>query len=173
LGGCNIHGGQPIKKSRADEVATIDLALSKDTHREANYSTGARPRFTPQVRADTASQDEAPRSRINIDCALDRSQNTRDGLPLVQQERLCPTQQRCIRVSDKRGGGTRTIQLNGLSGQPTRTGGFACSPRTGNEDRRDPSEEFAQRLIGESRPVSISWCLVYHPPRLARNDRLD
>jgi hypothetical protein len=113
-----------------------DLSLSERPDRNSQDSAGARPGLIFEISPDASRDHEPTWTGVRIDCALDRTEYFRDDLPLIDQQRSWPSQQRRIRVRSKghRFGGA--VQSSDVNNVARGWGGLPGRARTGDDDCR-------------------------------------
>ncbi len=81
-------GGSDAVEERGRRDVAPDLPNRETPECDPDQPTGTRPKRSVKVSARRAGEDEAPGSGVAVDRPLDRAEDARDGLPLVEQDRL-------------------------------------------------------------------------------------
>jgi hypothetical protein len=124
-----ITGRKERPQSRAIS-APGDLATGQTVQKHADNPSGTGPHRRCQVGLDTAGQEEPSRTGIVVDGTLDRTQDLRDLLPLIDEHRLGHPAQRGVRIGRHDGRHSRVVQPQDVRGQPTRRRRLPSRPIT-------------------------------------------
>ena len=131
-----------IEERRAAD-SSAQLAHRQAVHRNLQKTAGPRPDTILQLGADGAGEDEPARPRIVIDGPLDRAEDIRRFLPLVDDNRLRQPQQHCIGVGGDGGPHVRPVKAKHRPRTPHSRCGLAGRARAHEGD----SAERHQHLV--------------------------
>jgi hypothetical protein len=91
--------------------------------------------------------------RISIHCSLDRCENARHLLPLVQQGRLPKPSQRDVGIRPEGHGVRLPIEPDCARHMPSGGGRLAARPRPDHQHGWQLRDSKGQTLVDQSRPV--------------------
>jgi hypothetical protein len=157
---------QTIEKGRGREI-TRELAHRHASEREPDDAAGPRPQRFVKLGGDRTRQEVAARSRVSVDGALDRSEDRRHDLPLIEEHRFLQPPQRGIRVGPEGHGLSLAVESNRRTRMAGCRGGLADRPGTDDEQRGQLCQQPTDQIVNQAWPV-----LPLHSVRLQFTDGL-
>ncbi len=130
-----------------------DLPLGKAVQHQPDDSTRPGPLAGREVGFDAAGKEKPAGTGIVVDRALDRAQDLRHLLPLVEEDWFPRPAQCRVRVRGNRRGDRGVIQPQDVVGDPPGGGRLPRGTRAGDHDSGQPREQTRQAPVGDPRNI--------------------
>ncbi len=130
-----------------------DLPFGKTVQDQPDDPTRPGPLAGREVGFDAAGEEKPAGTRIVVDCALDRAQDLRHLLPLIEENWFLRAAQCRVRVRGNRRGDRGVIQPEDVVGDPPGGGRLSRGTRAGDHDGGQACEQTRQAPVSDPRNI--------------------
>jgi DNA polymerase III delta prime subunit len=142
-------GHDPLEESGLTNVAD-DFTHDQTGHGDSHQPARSRPRVGLDVGADRARQQESAGPRVVVHRPLERAEDRRYDLPLIQKDRLLEAMKGDVRISAKGGRVGVAVKPDDRASESQSRGGLADSTRTDDQHSGKLAKELGYESVDKS-----------------------